>query len=41
VVGGVKDTAEQWWAVAMTPPINIDTADQMEPALTTINFSLF
>jgi hypothetical protein len=28
VVGGVNDTADQWWAVSMTPLTKIDTADQ-------------
>jgi hypothetical protein len=26
MVGGVNDTADQWWALPMTPPVNIDTA---------------
>jgi hypothetical protein len=27
-VGGVNDTADHWWAVAMTPLTKYDTADQ-------------
>jgi hypothetical protein len=28
VIRGVNDTADQWWAVSMTPLTKIDTADQ-------------
>jgi hypothetical protein len=28
VVGGVNDTADQWWVVSMTPLTKIYTADQ-------------
>jgi hypothetical protein len=31
VVSGVNDTADRWWAVSMTPSINIATADQGGP----------
>jgi hypothetical protein len=27
-LGGVNDTADQWWVVSMTPLTKIDTADQ-------------
>jgi hypothetical protein len=43
-VGGVIDIADKWWSVSidiadnlwvvsMTPPINIDTADQGDPMI--------
>jgi hypothetical protein len=36
-MGGVNDTADQWWAVSMTPRINID---YMDPTCSRLLFSL-
>jgi hypothetical protein len=38
LVSDVKDTADHWQAVSMTPPINIDTADQGDPTFTRLLF---
>jgi hypothetical protein len=36
VVGGVNDSADWWWALAMTPLTRIDTADQATSKLSVL-----